>query len=65
MGNSSQFAGYYVAKEGLYDAEGLDATTKPGGFDIAPAQVLAKMMHAMVIGRLLIQKREKVSLEKY
>ena len=38
----AQFAGYYVAKDkGFYDAEGLDVTIKPGGTDIAPAQVLA------------------------
>ena len=38
----AQFAGYYVAKDkGVYDAEGLDVTIKPGGPDIAPAQVLA------------------------
>ena len=38
----AQFAGYYVAKDkGFYDAEGLDVTIKPGGPDIAPAQVLA------------------------
>ena len=38
----AQFAGYYVAKDkGFYDAEGLDVAIKPGGPDIAPAQVLA------------------------
>jgi NitT/TauT family transport system substrate-binding protein len=38
----SQFAGYYVAKDkGFYDAEGLDVDIKPGGPDVAPAQVLA------------------------
>ena len=38
----AQIAGYYVAKDkGFYDAEGLDVTIKPGGPDIAPAQVLA------------------------
>ena len=38
----AQFAGYYVAKEqGFYEEEGLDVTIKPGGPDIAPAQVLA------------------------
>ena len=38
----AQFAGYYVAKDkGFYEAEGLDVTIKPGGPDIAPAQVLA------------------------
>ncbi len=38
----SQFAGYYVAKDkGFYDEEGLDVTIKPGGPDIAPAQVIA------------------------
>lgn len=37
-----QFAGYYVAKDkGFYEAEGLDVNIKPGGPDIAPAQVLA------------------------
>jgi NitT/TauT family transport system substrate-binding protein len=37
----AQFAGYYVAEhEGLYDAEGLDVTIKPGGPDINPQQVL-------------------------
>ena len=38
----AQFAGYYVAKEkGYYDEAGLDVTIKPGGPDVAPAQVLA------------------------
>ncbi len=38
----AQFAGYYVAKDkGFYEEEGLDVTIKPGGPDIAPAQVLA------------------------
>ncbi len=38
----AQFAGYYVAKDkGFYDEVGLDVTIKPGGPDIAPAQVLA------------------------
>lgn len=38
----AQFAGYYVALEqGFYEDEGLDVTIKPGGPDIAPAQVLA------------------------
>jgi len=38
----AQFAGYYVAKDkGFYDKHGLDVTIKPGGPDIAPAQVLA------------------------
>jgi NitT/TauT family transport system substrate-binding protein len=38
----SQFAGYYVAKDkGFYDAEGLDVDIKPGGPDVAPAQVVA------------------------
>ncbi|TNB48369.1 ABC transporter substrate-binding protein [Martelella lutilitoris] len=38
----AQFAGYYVALEkGFYEEEGLDVTIKPGGPDIAPAQVLA------------------------
>ena len=38
----AQFAGYYVAQEqGFYEEEGLDVTIKPGGPDIAPAQVLA------------------------
>ncbi|MGF1502781.1 MAG: ABC transporter substrate-binding protein [Paracoccaceae bacterium] len=38
----AQFAGYYVAADqGFYDEEGLDVTIKPGGPDIAPAQVLA------------------------
>ncbi|SLN57420.1 ABC transporter substrate-binding protein [Oceanibacterium hippocampi] len=38
----AQFAGYYVAKDkGLYDEADLDVTIKPGGPDIAPAQVLA------------------------
>ncbi len=38
----AQFAGYYVAQDqGFYDAEGLDVTIKPGGPDVAPAQVLA------------------------
>lgn len=38
----AQFAGYYVAKDkGLYDAAGLDVTIKPGGPDVAPAQVIA------------------------
>ena len=38
----AQFAGYYVAKEkGFYDEADLDVTIKPGGPDVAPAQVLA------------------------
>ncbi|BDA85955.1 nitrate ABC transporter substrate-binding protein [Aureimonas sp. SA4125] len=38
----AQFAGYFVAKEkGYYDEAGLDVTIKPGGPDVAPAQVLA------------------------
>ena len=38
----AQFAGYYVAEaKGFYKDEGLNVTIKPGGPDIAPAQVLA------------------------
>ncbi|MGB2069831.1 MAG: ABC transporter substrate-binding protein [Candidatus Puniceispirillaceae bacterium] len=38
----AQFAGYYVAQDqGFYAAEGLDITIKPGGPDVAPAQVIA------------------------
>jgi len=38
----AQFAGYYVALEqGFYEDEGIELTIKPGGPDIAPAQVLA------------------------
>jgi len=38
----AQFAGYYVAKDkGFYKDENLDVEIKPGGPDIAPAQVLA------------------------
>ena len=38
----AQFAGYYVAADkGFYEEEGLNVTIKPGGPDIAPAQVLA------------------------
>jgi NitT/TauT family transport system substrate-binding protein len=38
----AQFAGYYVAQDrGFYDEEGLTVAIKPGGPDIAPAQVLA------------------------
>ena len=38
----AQFAGYYVAKDkGFYGDENLDVTIKPGGPDIAPAQVIA------------------------
>ena len=38
----AQFAGYYVAKDkGFYSEEGLDVNIKPGGPDIAPAQVIA------------------------
>jgi NitT/TauT family transport system substrate-binding protein len=38
----AQFAGYYVALEnGFYKDEGLDVTIKPGGPDVAPAQVIA------------------------
>ena len=38
----AQFAGYYVAKaKGFYKEENLDVEIKPGGPDIAPAQVLA------------------------
>ncbi|RKF14644.1 ABC transporter substrate-binding protein [Roseovarius spongiae] len=37
-----QFAGYYVAKDkGFYEDEDLNVTIKPGGPDIAPAQVIA------------------------
>lgn len=38
----AQFAGYYVAQDqGFYKEEGLNVTIKPGGPDIAPAQVIA------------------------
>ncbi len=38
----AQFAGYYVAQDkGFYAEEDLDVTIKPGGPDIAPAQVIA------------------------
>ena len=38
----AQFAGYYVAQDkGYYEEEGLNVTIKPGGPDIAPAQVIA------------------------
>lgn len=38
----AQFAGYYVAQEkGFYEEEGLEVEIKPGGPDIAPAQVIA------------------------
>ncbi len=38
----AQFAGYYVAQDkGFYEEAGLDVTIKPGGPDIAPAQVIA------------------------
>ncbi len=38
----AQFAGYYVAlDQGFYSDEGLNVTIKPGGPDIAPAQVIA------------------------
>ncbi len=38
----AQFAGYYVALDnGFYTDEGLNVTIKPGGPDIAPAQVIA------------------------
>ncbi|MFK7940809.1 MAG: ABC transporter substrate-binding protein [Roseovarius sp.] len=38
----AQFAGYYVAQDqGFYEAEDLNVTIKPGGPDIAPAQVIA------------------------
>ena len=38
----AQFAGYYAALEnGYYKDEGIDLSIKPGGPDIAPAQVLA------------------------
>jgi NitT/TauT family transport system substrate-binding protein len=38
----AQFAGYYAAKaKGLYTAESLDATIRPGGPDIVPEQVVA------------------------
>ena len=38
----AQFAGYYVARDqGFYEEEGLNVTIKPGGPDIAPAQVIA------------------------
>ncbi|WP_322884940.1 ABC transporter substrate-binding protein [Sinorhizobium medicae] len=38
----AQFTGYYVAKDkGFYEEEDLDVEIKPGGPDIAPAQVIA------------------------
>src|SRR3989454_2575930 len=38
----AQFAGYYAAKaKGLYEAEKLDVTIRPGGPDIVPEQVVA------------------------
>ena len=38
----AQFAGYYVALDkGFYKEEDLNVTIKPGGPDIAPAQVIA------------------------
>ena len=38
----AQFAGYYVALDkGFYADEGLNVTIKPGGPDVAPAQVIA------------------------
>ncbi|MCO4825612.1 ABC transporter substrate-binding protein [Amylibacter sp.] len=38
----AQFAGYYVAQDkGFYKEEGLTVDIKPGGPDIAPAQVIA------------------------
>ena len=38
----AQFAGYYVAQaKGFYTEENLEVTIKPGGPDIAPAQVIA------------------------
>ena len=38
----SQFAGYYAAKaKGLYAAEKLDVSIRPGGPDIVPEQVVA------------------------
>jgi NitT/TauT family transport system substrate-binding protein len=38
----AQFAGYYVALDkGFYSDEDLNVTIKPGGPDIAPAQVIA------------------------
>ena len=38
----AQFAGYYVALDkGFYEEEGLTVTIKPGGPDVAPAQVFA------------------------
>ncbi|WP_380053070.1 ABC transporter substrate-binding protein [Falsihalocynthiibacter sp. SS001] len=38
----AQFAGYYVALEnGFYEEEDLNVTIKPGGPDVAPAQVIA------------------------
>src|SRR5207245_10636422 len=38
----AQFAGYYAAKaKGLYTAELLDVTIRPGGPDIVPEQVVA------------------------
>jgi NitT/TauT family transport system substrate-binding protein len=38
----AQFAGYYVAlDQGFYNDEDLNVTIKPGGPDVAPAQVIA------------------------
>jgi|TARA_R110002072_G_scaffold35754_14_gene105512 NitT/TauT family transport system substrate-binding protein len=38
----AQFAGYYVAQDkGFYEDADLDVTIRPGGPDVAPAQVIA------------------------
>ena len=40
--NDAEFMGYFIAMDnGYYKAEGLDVTIKPGGPDVAPAQVIA------------------------
>ena len=59
----AQFAGYYVALEkGYYKDLGVDLTIKPGGPDIAPAQVLAGGGADIVVDWLpsALATREKV-----
>ena len=61
----AQFAGYYVAKDkGFYSEEGLDVTIKPGGPDIAPAQVIAGGGADVVLDWMpsALATREKLSL---
>ncbi|HEY6041931.1 MAG TPA: ABC transporter substrate-binding protein [Anaerolineae bacterium] len=63
----SQFAGYYAALEkGYYKEVGLDVTIKPGGPDIAPAQVVgsggAEFGVGWLPGRILAPREQGTKL---